>query len=414
MDSQGFIELQRLPYGERLERQYAYHQQELAQGCLLGREGDGPALATQLFKDMFSEAFHEVLNFGSNNYLGLSHHPYVIERVKTAIDNYGTGTGGSPAFSGYTSHHKRLEKRLAALAGHEDAVLLPSGFMANLCWVNGLMNRQDVLLYDKFSHASVINAIKMTGVPFFGFDPEDLTGFRELIAKVKQRSAPNAQIFCTVEGVRSVDGTVIQLAEWIQICREEGLVTILDDAHGLGTLGRRGHGTLEYLDLLGQVDFRMSTCSKGLGAQGAFVSGSAKGIFYLRSFAKPYVFTTALAHPTVAAIDAGLDVLDQEPELLARLHLNVDYMRAELEDMGHRVGYSPAGIIPVYLPDGVARVFNRTLYQRGLFAHVMEYPMVAPGQERLRLSIMANHKREHLDQALSLIAAASRELGILA
>lgn len=413
MDSQGFIELQRMPYQDRLEKQYTFHQQEVEQGCLLGREGDGAAKSTQLYKDLFTDEFREVLNFGSNNYLGMSYNPYVLDRVKSAIDKYGLGTGGSPAFSGYTSHHRNLEKRLASLAGHEDSVLLPSGFMANLCWVAGLMNRQDVLLYDKYSHASVINAIKMAGVPFFGFDPEDLAGFVKLVHKVKERAAPNAQIFATVEGVRSIDGTVIELTDWIRICKEEGLITILDDAHGLGTLGAQGHGTLQHLDLLGQVDFRMSTCSKGLGCQGAFVSGDTKGIFYLRSFSNPYVFTTALAHPTVAAIDAGLDVMEQEPELLARLHLNVEYMRAELEDMGHRVGYSPAGIIPVFLPDGVARNFNRDLYAQGLFAHVMEYPMVPPGQERLRLSIMATHTREQMDQALKLIAEASKKYGII-
>jgi glycine C-acetyltransferase len=413
MDSHAFIELQRLPYRTRLDQQYQNYENELKQGYLMGREGDGPVLPRMLYKDLFGDTYRDVLNFGSNNYLGLSHHPYVRRKVCEAVERYGVGTGGSPAFSGYSRSHRELENRLARLGGHDDAVLLPSGFMANLCWVNGLMKRQDVLLYDKYSHASVINAIKMAGVQFFPYDPENLGEFEELVEKVRARRASNAQLFATVEGVRSIDGSVIELGRWIDVCKRHDIVTILDDAHGLGTLGRSGAGTLEHLGLMGEVDFRMSTCSKGLGAQGAFVSGSRKSIFYLRTYSNAYVFTTALAFPVLAAIGAGLDVLGQEPDLVPRLHANVRTMRGRLEAAGHRVGHSPAGIIPVYLPDGIARAFNRAVFDDGLFAHVMEYPMVAPGMERLRISMGAQHTRDQIVEALAIIDRASQRFGVL-
>jgi glycine C-acetyltransferase len=330
------------------------------------------------------------------------------------VTKYGIGTGGSPAFSGYTRQHKELECRLAQLAEHEDAVLLPGGYMANLCWVNGLMNRNDVIVYDKNSHASVVNAIKMTNVPFYTFDPEKLDEFATLLQRVKARAKPGTQVFSTVEGVRSIDGTIIDLRRYIEICKANDVITVLDDAHGLGTVGKTGRGTLEHLDLLGQVDLRMSTCSKAIGAQGAFVSGSKQHIFLLRNFSYPYVFTSGLAQPTIAAISAALDVLENEPSRVARLRENVRYMQDALESAGHRIIRGDAGIIPVFFSeDGAVRKLNRLLYRRGLFANIMEYPMVPPGLERLRLSVMATHSREEIDQAVALITQTAREIGCL-
>ena len=354
------------------------------------------------------------MGFGSYSYLGLSNAPYVKRKVLEAVELYGIGTGGSPAFSGYTKQHRDLELRLARLAEHEDAVLLPGGYMANLCWVTGLMNRNDVIVYDKNSHASVINAIKMAGVPFYTFDPDDLDGLDQILERIKARSKPGVQVFSPVEGVRSVDGLIIDLRKYIEVCKRHDVITILDDAHGLGTVGRTGRGTLEHLDLLGQVDLRMSTCSKAIGAQGAFVSGSKEHIFLLRNFSYPYLFTSGLAQPTIAAIDAALDMMEREPERIENLHANVRYMQDRLEQAGMKIVRGDSGIIPVFFgEDGAVRRLNKELYRRGLFANIMEYPMVPPGLERLRLSVMATHTREEIDAAVDLIAAAAREMGML-
>lgn len=294
MDSKALIELERLPFKARLKQQYAFYLNEVDKGFLYGREGDGPVDSKMMYKDLDTEEFHEVLVFGSNNYLGMCNDPYVKQKVCEAVQKYGIGSGGSAAFSGYTKQHRQLENRLAKLAGHEDAVLLPGGYMANLCWVNGLMNKHDILIYDKNSHASVMNAIKMTGVPFYTFDPDNMGMLEKLITRIQSKK-PEAQIFATVEGVRSIDGTIIDLAKFVDICKRNDVITILDDAHGLGSVGKTGKGTLEHLGLIGEVDMRMSTCSKALGAQGAFVSGSTELIFLLRNFSTPYVFTSGLA-----------------------------------------------------------------------------------------------------------------------
>ncbi|MEQ1511204.1 MAG: aminotransferase class I/II-fold pyridoxal phosphate-dependent enzyme [Lysobacteraceae bacterium] len=414
MDSRSLIELERQPFRQRLAHQYAVYLKELEQGYMAGREGFGPVDRRMKYKELNSDTFNEVLVFGSNSYLGLSNDPYVKRKVIEAVEKYGIGTGGSPAFSGYTKQHKDLEKRLAALAGHEDAVLLPGGYMANLCWVNGLMNRNDIIVYDKNSHASVINAIKMTGVPFYTFDPDNLDAFEELLIRIKARAKPDAQIFSTVEGVRSVDGTIIDLPRYIEVCKRHDIIIILDDAHGLGTVGKTGRGTLEHFDLIGQADLRMSTCSKAIGAQGAFVSGSKEHIFLLRNFSYPYLFTSGLAQPTIAAISASLDVMEREPERVTNLHANVRYMQDRLEAVGLKIIRGESGIIPVFIgEDGMVRKINRELYARGLFVNIMEYPMVPPGLERLRLSVMATHTREEIDTAVEMIAQAAREFGCL-
>ncbi|NIF21653.1 aminotransferase class I/II-fold pyridoxal phosphate-dependent enzyme [Candidatus Pantoea multigeneris] len=414
MDFHDLIELERKPFKERVKLRYDVYLKEKEKGFMFGRQGDGPVDAQMAYKDLHSDTFKNVLVFGSNSYLGLANHPYVKRKVVEAVEQFGIGTGGSPAFSGYTRQHRELELRLAALAGHEDAVLLPSGYMANLCWVNGLMNRNDAIIYDQNSHASVINAIKMTNVPFYTFDPERLDDFERMLEKIRQRLKPGTQIFSTVEGVRSTDGSIIDLRRYIDICRAHDVITILDDAHGLGTVGPTGRGTLEHLDLLGQVDLRMSTCSKSLGAQGAFVSGKSEYIFMLRHFAYPYLFTSGLAQPTIAAISAALDVMEQEPERIARLHDNVRYMQDQLVAKGFTILRGQSGIIPVFFDKpSVAGNINRRLFERGVFANIMEYPMVPPDKERLRISVMSSHTREEIDTAVGIIADVAREFDAL-
>lgn len=411
MDANSFIEFLNKPFRDRLAAHYAFFQEQLKQGFMIGRMGAAPVGRQMAYKHLHSDEFSEVLVFGSNSYLNLSTHPYVLDKVCDAVRSYGVGTGGSPAFSGYTRQHHELELRLAMLAGHEDALLLPSGYVANLCWVNGLMTRNDVLLYDKHSHASVINAIKMTGVQFYPYDPDNLPALNKLISEVRTRRG-DVQIFATVEGVRSNDGSVIELNTLLDICKSNDIFVILDDAHGVGVLGKRGWGTLEHLGLMGRAEMRMSTCSKALGAQGAWVSGSREAISYLRAYAKPYVFTTALAQPTVAAINASLDLLDSEPQRRASLHENRRYLAASLSAAGFNVGQTQSGMMPVYLPDGIAGKFNQRLYERGLFVNVMEYPMVAPGTERLRFSLMSDHTREDIDRAVAITIETAREFGI--
>lgn len=397
MDSNAYINFLAKPFKERLSEQYAFFEQEKENGYMMGRLGSGPVDTCMPYQSLGVDDFQDVLIFGSNNYLNLNNHPYVIEKVIEAVRRYGIGTGGSPAFSGYTQQQHELQLRLCKLSGHEDSILLPSGYMANLCWVNGLMTRNDILLYDKYSHASVLNAIKMTGVQFFTYDPDNLKEYEGLIAYIRNKRGANVQLFSTIEGVRSIDGSVIDLSRYVEICHRNNIFIIIDDAHGMGILGKRGWGTLEHFNLMGQVDLRMSTCSKGLGAQGAFITGNRETIFYLRANAKPYVFTTGMAHPTVAAISAALDVLSIEPERRERLHSNVTYMQNRLEDKGFTIKRGKSGIIPVFLPDGLAGKFNREIFRRGIFANVMEYPMVPPGMERIRLSLMADHTKQQID-----------------
>lgn len=413
MDARELIQLQRLPFTQRMEKLYCLHQESVEKGSLVGRVGQAPVNTRMYYKDLNSENFQEKLIFGSNSYLGLSTDPYVIAKVTEAINKYGVGTGGSPALSGYTIQHQQLEKRLAELAEHEDAILLPTGFMANLCWVKGLMTRNDVLLYDKYSHASVIQAIKMTGVQFYPFDPDNMEKLEELILYAQKKMKPSGHIFSTVEGVRSIDGSVIDLERFVQICQKHNVFTILDDAHGVGTLGKNGKGTLEHFDLMGQVDVRMSTCSKAIGAQGAFLSGSRKTIHFLRNYSSPYTFTTALNQSSVAAISAALDILEREPNRVEQLRSNVRFMQEALKSLDLKIIDGHSGIVPFFIPGMDANEFNRRLHNKGLFANVVAYPMTPPGMDRIRLSIMSTHSQDEMDEAIVIIKETLKEFNPL-
>ncbi len=205
MDSKELIRLQKLPYKERLEAQYQTFKKAVSEGHLLGREGVAPVDATMLYKDLQGKYSKPLLIFGSNNYLGLSADPYIAKKVCNAVEEFGVGTGGSPAFSGYKKQHKFLEERLAALSGHEDAILLPGGYMVNLCWVHGLVNHNDIILYDKYSHSSICNAIKSANVQFHPYDPDNLDELETLLKKLVSKKTKNSQIFSTIEGIRSID-----------------------------------------------------------------------------------------------------------------------------------------------------------------------------------------------------------------
>ena len=415
MDSKDYIALQRLPFQQRLDAVYQFMARERSQGNLMGRMGDAPADTLMRYQDPASGDFSEMLIFGSNNYLGFANDPEILESVINQIRKFGIGTGGSPAFSGYTSTHANLERRLAALSGHPAGILLPGGYMANLCWINGLMTNRDILLYDKYSHASVMNAMKMAGVRAYPFDPDKPETLEKLINLQLGKIETEQHLFITVEGVRSIDGTVTELEALLEIAEhhKDRITFMLDDAHGLGSVGERGHGTLEYLGLKGKVDLRMSTCSKAFGAQGAFLTGSEELINYMRVSAKPYVFTTALAQPLVAAISAALDFLETHPERVKQLHDNAAYMQNRMEQAGFRIIRGPGGIVPVFIPNVSTTQFNRRLHEQHLFANVMEYPMVPPGMERVRLSIMATHTREDLDRAADILIETGREFEVI-
>lgn len=415
MDMEALIAHKRKPFRARLDEFRGFLDAEIQKGSMLGRIGRPPVGPVQQYEDPGTGKTVEVLVFGSNSYLGLSNEPELKEHVKRVIDDWGLGEGGSPAFSGYMVQQRELEAKLAQLSGHEDAIVVAGGYVANLVWITGLMGKNDVIVYDKNSHASTLDAIHMAGLSHaFYFNTDSPESYRRALDAASKKY-PDSQIFVTVEGVRSIDGQVADLPTLVAITREYGdrVTFVLDDAHGLGILGPRGRGTLEHFDMLGQVDIRMSTCSKALGIQGAFLTGPASMISYIRTMASPYAFTTAMSQPVLATISGALDFLDQHPERIQQLHQNKAYMQDRLERLGFTIYRCPSGIIPIFIKGAPCDLINKELFYEGLFANVFSYPAVSPGMERIRLSMMATHTQEHLDRAIDIIERVGRRHGII-
>lgn len=351
--------------------------------------------------DPYTNQPRRMLMFGSNNYLGLANHPYVLAAAQRALEEYGAGVGGPPLLNGYTSLHRELEERLAALKGAEDAVIFSSGYGANVGLVTGLANEGDVVLYDAYSHASFCDGIKMSGVYSARFPHNNLHRLRNLLDI--HRPKTSGSIFVGVEGVYSMDGDLAPLDKIVELCKPYGAILIVDDAHGTGVMGPRGHGTAEHFGVEGQVDISMGTFSKTLAVTGGFVAASKPIVSYLRFFARSHMFSASLPPVVLATVLAGLGIIEREPELITRLHENVRYAARGLLNLGFKADPVTA-IIPLRVPTWMnVRRAAYKFHQRGIFVNSVEYPAVPLAQQRFRISLMATHTHQDMDTLLTVI-----------
>jgi len=342
-----------------------------------------------------------MLMFGSNNYLGLATHPHVVKMAADALKMYGAGLGGPPLLNGYTSLHRELEERLAALKGTEDAMIYSSGYGANVGMVSGLTGKADIMLYDAYSHASFCDGISLSGAQSFLFSHNDMTHLAMLLDRAKNR--PHNDIFVGVEGVYSMDGDLAPLDKILALCKHYGAYLIVDDAHGTGVMGSHGRGSAEQFAIEGQIPVTMGTFSKAFTATGGFVAASKAIVDYLRFFARSYMFSASLPPATIATVLAGLDVLEQEPQRLVRLHENVTYASEHLRRIGFATP-SQSAILPLRVPLGMnIRKASKAFHERGIFVNSVEYPAVPVSQQRFRISMMATHTREDIERLLAVI-----------
>jgi glycine C-acetyltransferase len=342
-----------------------------------------------------------MLMFGSNNYLGLANHPYVIEKVRGAVARYGAGIGGPPLLNGYTALHRDLEERLAALKGTEAAMIFPSGYGANIGLVTGLVSPDDLVLYDAYSHASFCDGLTMSGVEAHSFRHNDVGALDTLLSRLATGSGRD--IFVGVEGVYSMDGDLAPVDRLVGLCRTHGARLVLDDAHGTGVVGPTGRGTAEHFGMEGLVDITMGTFSKVFAVTGGFVAAEKAIVEYLRYFARSYMFSASLPPAVIAAVLAGLDVMEREPELRQRLRANVEYAAAGLRELGFIIPCE-AGIIPLRVPRSMnMRGAARRFHQLGIFVNPVEYPAVPLSQQRFRVSLMATHTREDIDRLIDAV-----------
>ena len=351
-----------------------------------------------------------LLNFCANNYLGLANHPRLRHAAKDAIDRYGVGPGAVRTIAGTTSLHVELEERLAAFKRAEACITLQSGFTANLATIPALVGPEDVIFSDELNHASIIDACRLSRATVVRYAHNNMDDLQRHIRETENYR----RRLIVSDGVFSMDGDVAPLDGLCDIAEEHGIILMVDDAHGEGVLGKGGRGIVDHFGLHGRVHVEIGTLSKAFGVVGGLVAGRKSIVDWLRQRGRPFLFSSAMTAPDVAACIEAVNILEESDELVTRLWQNAALMRQELKHMGFDTGHSQTPIIPLMLGEAaLAQAFSRRLLEHGIFAMAIGYPTVPMGKARIRVMNSAAHSQADLEQALDIFARVGRELNIL-
>ncbi len=375
---------------------------------LYGRTLLGPSDAEAEVDYPFEEGRRHMIVLASNNYLGLSTHPRVIEAAREAALQYGVGSGSSPLLVGTFPVTQELEAKLADLKQTEEACVFATGYSANVGVISAVAGKQDVVILDRLAHASMVDGAKLSGASMKVFKHNDAAH----LDRVLSRCSDYGTKLVVVEGIYSMDGDIAQLDEILPVCRKHDALLLVDEAHSTGVLP--GGGAAGYFGLEGQIDLHVGTLSKAIGACGGFVAGKRDLITYIRYFARSVMFSTAPSPMVVAAASAALDVIRDEPQRREKLWENCRYLHGELKRLGFHVPDEPSPIIPVIVGTmhGL-RQMTLELHRNNICVNSVPFPVVPHGSERLRLSLTANHTREQLDEAIRAIEIAGRNAGVI-
>lgn len=346
---------------------------------------------------------------GSNNYLGLTNHPKVKEAAIDAIRKFGTGCAGSRFLNGTLNMHVELEKKLARFIRKDASVVFSTGFQVNLGVISGLVGKDDVVIIDKMDHASIIDGCRLSYGEVRKFRHNDMTDLERVLRQNDGRGK-----LIVVDGVFSMEGDVVNLPEVVKLAKDYGARLMVDDAHGIGVLGKTGRGTAEHFGLEEEVDLIMGTYSKSLASIGGFIAGSEEVIHYIKHFARSLIFSASPPPASVAAVSAAVDIIENEPERLAMLWKNTRKMMKGFKGLGFSVGPSETPIIPVIVGDDeIAFKMAMLLQEEGVFANVAVSPAVPDGKALIRTSYMATHTEEQLDKVLSAFEKVGKALGLI-
>ncbi|MGI4827073.1 MAG: aminotransferase class I/II-fold pyridoxal phosphate-dependent enzyme [Janthinobacterium lividum] len=341
---------------------------------------------------------HEMLMMSSYDYLGLIGDPRIDEAAMQAILRYGTSTSGARLLTGTLDIHREMEGDLAAFKGTEDALTFSSGYMANLGVIYGLFGPSDRVIIDELCHRSLLDACRMSGVQLQRFRHNDPQSLRD---EIKKPNTANRTIIVS-DGVFSMDGDICCLPELIALKKEFGCYLLMDEAHASGVLGATGRGTDEHFGIATEdVDIWTGSLAKSIPSSGGFVAVSQEVAIFLQHASSPYIFSAAMAASSVAAISTGLAILKAEPERVARVKRNGDFLREGLHKLGFDTGLSETAVVPVILKDeSTTALFARRLRDFGIIAAPVMFPAVAQGMARLRLCVTAAHTTEQLEFVL--------------
>jgi glycine C-acetyltransferase len=352
-----------------------------------------------------------VLNFCSNNYLGLANHPRIVEAAREAVKKFGVGPAAVRTIAGTMDLHLELERRLAAFKGVQAAITFQSGFTANMGTIPALVGKEDAVFSDELNHASIIDGCRLSGAKIIRYahcNPQDL----ERVLGEERDKYPRAMVI--TDGVFSMDGDMAPLDKIYEVVSKYNAILMVDDAHGEGVVGKGGRGIVDHFGLHGKVDVEIGTLSKAFGVVGGVSAGNPVVVEWLRQRGRPFLFSSAMTVPDVAACLSALDILESSTELVDKLWENTRYFKAEMQRLGFDTGTSTTPITPIMLGEApMAQQFSRELFDYGLFAMSIGFPTVPRGKARIRVMISASHERQDLDKGLEIFTAVGRKLGVI-
>lgn len=345
----------------------------------------------------------------SNNYLGLANHPKVIEASCEAVRQYGTSGTGSRFLNGTNDLHEKVERKFAKFVDKEEAILFTTGHHSNLGAISSIVGKGEVAITDRLNHASIIDGCRLSFGEMARYRHNDMA---DLERQLKKHHGKNMIII--MDGVFSMEGDIANLPEISKLAKQYGAKVFVDEAHSLGVIGKNGQGTGEHFGMQDDVDIIMATASKSLASIGGFIASKKEVINYIKHTARPLIFTASLPPACVGAIDAALDLIQQEPERRIRLNETADKMRDEFKAMGYNTNLSETPIIPLTVGnDAIAFKMWRMLFDEGVFASPVVTPAVPEGQSIIRTSFMATHNDDHLNIILEKFKKVGKSLGII-
>jgi 8-amino-7-oxononanoate synthase len=347
---------------------------------------------------------------GSNNYLGLTHHPKVLEAAEAALHRYGSGCTGSRFLNGTLDLHEQLEERLAKFLNQESALVFSTGFQTNLGVLATLVGRDDHLYSDKLNHASIVDGARLAFGTVHRYPHADLRSLERELA----RTPSEAGKLIVTDGIFSMEGTIVDLPGVMALAEFYGAEVLVDDAHAFGVLGEFGGGTAQHFQMEDRVSLIMATFSKSLASIGGVVAGPEDVIHYLKHNARPLIFSASNPPASVAAVLAALDVIESEPERREQLWRNTRRMQEGLRSLGYDIGRSETPIVPVHIGELERMlVFWKVLFDAGVFTNPVTPPAVPENSCRIRISLMATHTEEHVDFVLDAFAAAGKQMAVI-
>ncbi|MFB7639364.1 8-amino-7-oxononanoate synthase [Peribacillus butanolivorans] len=342
---------------------------------------------------------HKMMMFASNNYLGLANDRRLIEASVQATQRFGTGSTGSRLTTGNTIVHEKLEKRLAEFKQTDSAIVLNTGYMANIAALTTLVGKDDLILSDEMNHASIIDGCRLSRAETIIYRHADLL---DLEMKLQINTRYRKRIIVT-DGVFSMDGDIAPLPGIVELAKRYDALVMVDDAHATGVLGKDGRGTSEHFGLKGNIDIEMGTLSKAVGAEGGYIAGSRSLVDFVLNRARPFVFSTALSAGVVASALTAVDIIQSEPERRVRIRAMSQRLYNELTSLGYTVSGGETPILAIICGEPEQAMFlSKELHMHGIYAPAIRPPTVPSGTSRIRLTLMATHQEEQMNHVIDV------------